>query len=82
MRCAIAMVLVVGLSFGVYGCTQAQRAAATQGAVDGGSDLPAAPPSNYSLDQFLLYYVAYLAGSVTKKGMGIAKDKFLKPPSA
>jgi hypothetical protein len=79
MRCAMAMVLAAGLGFGAYGCTQAQRAAATQGAVDGAGEQAPVPPTGYSWDQFALYYLAYLAGSVTKKGMGIAKDKFLKP---
>ena len=78
MRCAMAAFLAVGLMLGVYGCTQAQRDAAKSGAIDGATEAPANPPAGAPWDQFLLYYLAYLAGTTTKKGLGMAKDKLLK----
>lgn len=80
MRYAMVAVLGFGLCIGaVTSCTQAQRQAAAQGAADGATDAPASPPVGAGWDSFLLYYLAYLAGSTTKKGLGMAKDKFLKP---
>lgn len=76
MRCAIAAILVVGLGFGVYGCTEAQKKAATQGASDGSSGAPVAPPSGW--DNFLVYMAAYLAGTTAKEGLRTAKNKWLK----
>lgn len=76
MRCAIAAVLVIGLGFGVYGCTQAQKAAAVQGGVDGGSGNPVNPPAGW--DNFLVYLAAYLAGTTGKEALKAAKSKYMK----
>lgn len=76
MRCMIAAVLVVGLGFGVYGCTQAQKAAATQGGVDGAAGNPINPPSGW--DNFAIYLAAYLAGTTGKEALRAAKNKYLK----
>lgn len=78
MRCFMVGILAVGLMLGVYGCTQAQRQAAAQGATDGASEVPPAPPAGMPWDQFALYYLAYLAGATTKKGLGMVKDLAIK----
>lgn len=78
MRCFMTAILALGILGGVAACTPAQRQATTKGALDGATDSPAAPPAGGTWDQFALYYLAYLAGSATKKGMGMAKDKLFK----